>query len=125
MSAGTGRISWIEHGGQRILFVDYSDLDSAGIVQLASHAAIAYRETPDTGARILVNASNTADADSEAMTAVRNAVQNLRGKQGRMAVAGVTQIQMLLLRAINLFAAVKFVPFGTVEEARTWLVSGD
>lgn len=125
MDVGTDRISWIERGGRRILYVDYSDLDAPGMVELAHKAGIAYGTVPETGARVLVNASNTAAADSEAMTAMRDAVGNLRGKDGRLAVAGVSGIQLLLLRAINLFAAVKFVPFPSVEDAQAWLAQED
>ena len=125
MDVGTDRIRWIERGDRRILYVDYSDLDSPGMVEIAHKAGIAYRIVPETGARVLVNATNTATADSEAMTAMRDAVRNLRGKDGRLAVAGVSRVQMLLLRAINLFAAVKFVPFPSVEDAQAWLDQED
>jgi hypothetical protein len=113
-------VSWIEHGGQSILYVDYRNLGSeACIATLREHAA-AIAAAPEP-VLTLVDARG-AKFDSEFMQAAKAAGPQNTKKTRKRAIVGAEGLKGLLLGFFNVAAApVPMMPFPTIEEALAYL----
>jgi hypothetical protein len=122
------RVTWIEHKGKKILYVNYSKLMAAKPDQK--------QEILDTIKKARGIASGSAEkirflsdvTDARANTEVMNALKefaaftNANNKVEKECVVGVRGIQKILLSGINAFAKSKLVMFDDIEEAKDWLV---
>ncbi len=115
------RISWIEHKGQKILFIDYTKLADKELIAAAQKAGEAYKKAPDN-VLVLVDATDSY-ANNEVMTELNKATALLNNKMKKGAVLGVSGVKKLLLMMLNNFLKVKFEPMETIEKAKDWLVS--
>jgi hypothetical protein len=122
------RVTWIEHKGKNILYVNYSKLMAAKPDQK--------QEILDTIKKARGIASGSSEkirflsdvTDARANTEVMNALKefaaftNANNKVEKECVVGVRGIQKILLSGINAFAKSKLVMFDDIEKAKDWLV---
>jgi hypothetical protein len=113
-------VSWIEHLGQRILYVDYRNLDSEACLATLREQAAVIAAAPEP-VLTLVDA-RSAKFDSQFMQAAKAlGPQNTRNTR-RRAIVGAEGLKGLLLGFFNVTAApVPMMPFPTIEEALAYL----
>ncbi len=122
------RVSWIEHKGKKILYLNYSGLRAPlpadkkiilGIIEQGK----ALTRTSAEKIRFLSDVTNTV-SDKEVIDALKefaNYTSGL-GKMEKECAVGVSGLQKTLVSMINLMSRAKLKMFDTVEEAKEWLV---
>ena len=124
MSSMNGRgPTWINHGGKRVIFVDYSHMSGPELVDLIKNARaeiIAAIEKGEKGFFSLVDVTETV-IDGEATSLFREAGSVMAGGVAGSAVVGIQGFRKHILRFINVLAPLKTESFDTIEEAKAWI----
>jgi hypothetical protein len=113
-------VSWVEHRGHSILYVDYRNLGSTGCLATLREHAAAIAAAPEP-VLTLVDARG-AKFDSQFMDAAKAlGPQNTRRTRKR-AIVGAEGLKGLLVGFFNVVAApVPMVPFPSIDEALAYL----
>ena len=114
---------WIPHGGKRIIFVDYSNLQGQELIDLIKAAREEVLGAIDRGEKgffSLVDLTDTV-AGAEAVSLFREASTVMAGNLAASAVVGITGIKKQLLRFINVMAPMQTKAFDSLEEAKQWI----
>ncbi|MHA2367149.1 MAG: hypothetical protein ACXAC7_24570 [Candidatus Hodarchaeales archaeon] len=120
------RVTWIEHKGREILYIDYSGLDARsnkedilGVIEEFKKKAL------EKKAKTLF-LSNVTDAytDSFIFSELKAAAKfcvdnNLIEKE---CIVGIKGIKKAFVKIINTFARTTLVTFNSVDKAKDWLV---
>ncbi len=115
-------ISWIEHKGKRILYVDYSRLSGADLITTLEAAYITVTEAP--GKTLVLDDFTGAILDPGFMNRAKELGQPKgERKSGRTAAIGVGGLKPILLQGYNNTTGAGIMPFDSKEEALDWLVS--
>jgi hypothetical protein len=115
-------VSWIEHRGHRILYVDYRNLEPAACIALLGRQVAAIEAAPEP-VLTLVDARG-ARFTGEFMAAAKEAGQRNTGRTRRRAIVGSEGFKKVLLVFFNVAAApVTMEPFTTMEEALAYLTA--
>lgn len=114
-------ISWIEHQGYKILYVDYKKQAGADLVRTLEAA---YKTVTESKGGVLVLDDFTgAVLDSAFMTRAKELGQPKgERKSGRTAAIGVGGLKPILLDGYNYTTGAGIMPFDTMDEALAWLV---
>ncbi|MBN2341039.1 MAG: STAS/SEC14 domain-containing protein [Deltaproteobacteria bacterium] len=113
----------VEYKGKKILFSDYSGLGGAEFTQVVQRHYEQHRAMFDNAGEtflFLTDVTNTF-ADRETMKLFKKSITQNRPFIRKSAVVGVTGIQQVLLKSINVFSSVDTRLFKTKEEALDWL----
>lgn len=117
-------VKWIEHKGQRILYVDHRGLTSEGAIEnLRSAEQMVAGITGDL--RLLTNFEGSV-INSQAMQAIKESGKEyIEPIAEKSAVVGIKGIRHVLVQAYNRFTGAGEYQqmFDTEEEALEWLVS--
>jgi hypothetical protein len=113
-------VSWVEHRGHSILYVDYRGLDSAGCLATLAEQVAAVDAAPGP-VLTLVNGRGV-KFGSEFLHAAKLAGPKNTPRTVKRAVVGAEGFGEVVLQFFNLAAgAVPMVPFQTLEEALDYL----
>jgi hypothetical protein len=114
-------VSWIEHGGRRILYVDFRNLSPADCLDTLRQATASIAAAPEP-VLTLVDGRG-AKFDSQFLQAAKaSAPQNSKRTRKRAGVGG-EGLKGLLVEFYNVAAApVELKPFLTIEEALAYLI---
>jgi hypothetical protein len=113
-------VSWIEHGGCRILYVDFRDLGSAECLATLHDATAAIAAAPEP-VLTLVDGRG-AKFDSEFMQAAKEVAPQNSQRTRKRAGVGAQGLKGFLVGLYNVAAApVALRPFPTIEEALAYL----
>jgi hypothetical protein len=113
-------VSWIDHRGHRILYVDYRNLGASACLETLAEQVAAIEAAPEP-VLTLVDARG-ARFNGEFMEAAKAAGSKNTLRTRRRAVVGSEGFKKVLLVFFNLAAApVAMEPFTTLEEALAYL----
>ncbi len=114
-------VSWIEHKGKRILYVNYEGRKAEymlGVLQQEINILIEQEAPVPT----LDNYTNCV-ITNEFVNALKENEHLIVNKLEKSAVIGISGLKKALLIGYNMFAKRKAVPFNSREEAMDYLVS--
>lgn len=115
-------ISFIEHKGEKILFVDYTSCKSIDeMVKLLDDVRRLY-ERSTTKFKAL-NDFTGVSANNDFLNHANRYKELFDAKTERTAILGVTGVKKILLNGYNIFVKNKQMPFSTKEEALEYLVN--
>ncbi len=121
LALAASRIQFVTHQGKRVLFLDYSHRDAAGLNTLSEegHRVIS-REAPNS---LLTLTDVTATSfDQQSVELLKARVAANAPYVRRAAVVGLSGLQRLIYEAVKLFTKRSIRAFSTRQEALDWLV---
>lgn len=119
--AGTQRVRFIEHRGQRILYIDFSGLQSADdILREMQTAREIIRAQPPNSLRTLSNVKG-ARYSPPVMDAMKEFTAGNKPYVRHAAVFGMERVHRVLYRAVLLFSRRSMEIFEDLDAARDWL----
>ena len=119
----SSRVQFIEHGGKRVLFINYSNCNGAmlKIVAQEGHKVIS-GEQP--GSVLTLNDVSGTSFDHESVAVLKSMVAANAPYVRRAAVVGISGLQSLIYDAVQAFSKRKIPNFPTRQEALEWLIAG-
>ena len=112
---------WITHKGKKILYINYSGLEINEQLNLIREATGILLESGSKE-----NLTLTDVRDGKVTQKFIDFAKEMSKKSTpvtkKAAVVGVEGIRKVLLQAVNRFSGSARKPFGTIEEAKDWLV---
>jgi hypothetical protein len=116
-----GRVRFIEHQGQRVLFINYSHCDVAMLKAVAEegHRVIA-REQPNSV--LTLNDVTGTTFDKESVAVLQAKVVGNAPYVRRAAVIGISGLQRLIYEGVQAFSRRRIPLFESRQEALRWLV---
>lgn len=120
--AGTQRVRFVEHRGQRILFIDFSGLQAADdILREMAVARDIIRSQAPSSMRVLTDVKG-ARYTPPVMDAMKEFTAGNKPYVRHSAVSGMERVHRVLYRAVLLFSRRSIEIFETLDEAKDWLV---
>jgi hypothetical protein len=122
------RVKWIEHKGKKILYIDYSNLQSSVPAQKAEALELMkqVRKVFEGLNEKTLFMSDVTDAvpDKDTLNGLKELAGFANGKQivARECVVGMSSMQKVLMNVINFVSKAKLTMFDSIEEAKEWLV---
>jgi hypothetical protein len=116
-----GRVRFMEHQGQRVLFINYSHCDVAMLKAVAEegHRVIA-REQPNSVLTLNDVTGTTFDKESVAVLQAKVAANAPYVR--RAAVIGISGLQRLIYEGVQAFSRRRLPLFENRQQALNWLV---
>jgi hypothetical protein len=116
-----GRVRFIEHQGQRVLFINYSHCDVAMLKAVAEegHRVIA-REQPNSV--LTLNDVTGTNFDKESVAVLQAMVAGNAPYVRRAAVIGISGLQRLIYEGVQAFSRRRIPLFESRQQALNWLV---
>lgn len=118
-----GRVRYMRHAGQTVLFIDYSHCDVTMLKAVAEegHRVIS-RELP--GSVLTLNDVTGTVFDKESVAVLQAKVAANAAYVRRAAVVGINGLQRLIYEGVQAFSRRRIPNFQTRQEALSWLVNG-
>jgi hypothetical protein len=117
----TSRVQFIEHRGQRVLFINYADCDIALLKAVAEEMHRVISKEPPKSVLTLNDVTGTS-FDSESVEVLKSKVIANAPYVKRAAVIGIRGLQKLIYEAIQKFSQRNIPLFDSRQEALDWLV---
>ncbi len=121
------RVRWIEHGGRKILFIDYTNLRASVPAQKIEIRETLKKlmeivETLKEKTLFLTDATN-AIPDKETLDALKKvaAFTNSNSLVEKECIVGLASVQQVLMNVINFVSKAKLSMFDSTEKALEWL----
>ncbi len=109
------------HNSKTVIYLDHSNLEGEDYVLFIEESAREATNNPSVSNRlILINATGSI-MNKEALNAQKKMTAEAGGDIAKVAVFGLTGIQMFFLRTIATFSKVNIKPFPNRESALEWL----
>lgn len=121
-AVGSQRVRFIEHRGQRILFIDFSELRADDILREMGTARDIIRSQPPNSVRALTDVRK-AQYSPPVMDAMKEFTAGNAPFVRHSAVAGMERVHRVLYRAVLLFSRRSIEVFESLDQARDWLAS--
>ena len=120
-AVAAGRVRFIEHARQRVLFINYSHCDVAMLKAVAeeAHRVIA-REQPNSV--LTLNDVTGTTFDKESVAVLQAKVAANAPHMRRAAVIGISGLQRLIYEGVQAFSKRRIPHFETRQEALSWLI---
>lgn len=115
------RLSWLEHHGCRILYVDLRECPTEVYLDTAQAVIEFMARQPLESVRVISDVSGSY-ATAKIVEATKNMSKLTRPYSLKSAVVGIDSIKRILLRAINLFSKRDIKGFLHLEDALQWIV---
>ena len=112
----------IMHRAKPIIYLDHTNLRGAEYVKVIEDSMRMARESDKSNRLILVDSTGSV-VDRNVARALKRLTLESSSKISKIAVIGITGIQLIVMRAISNFSKTKIKPFKTREEALEWLTS--
>jgi hypothetical protein len=122
------RVRWIEIKGRRILYADFTNLNTSKpeqkeiAFQICNELRIVIEKAP--GKILFLTDITNASASSDVMQKMKEVVSLVHklNKAEKECMVGAEGLKQSLLSSINILSKTKIMPFKTVEEAQKWLI---
>ena len=116
-----GRVRFIEHQGQRVLFINYSHCDVAMLKAVAEegHRVIAREQLNSV---LTLNDVTGTTFDKESVAVLQSKVAANAPYVHRAAVIGISGLQRLIYEGVQAFSRRRIPLFENREQALNWLV---
>jgi hypothetical protein len=120
-SVAAGRVRFIDHQGQRVLFIDYSycDVPMLKAVAREGHRVIS-REEP--GSLLTLSDVTATTVEEESVAVLQSRAAGNAPYVRRAAVIGISGLQRLIHEGLQAFSKRRIHHFERREEALDWLV---
>ncbi len=116
------RVKWIEHKGKKIIFLDYTNLNSRNKERFFEVLNEAREFILSAGSDLLILVDlRDSYGDSEIMQRMKKDGKDEKHLIHKEAVVGIDGAKEVILRAINLFTKIGITPFKTIDKAKDWL----
>ncbi len=116
-------VTTILHKGKRVVYIDYSNLKTEEEAMKTLYEVRDYLVNSPTKVLKLNNVTN-AFASTQFMNETKKLSKEiLDEKTEKGAIIGISRIQKILLRSVNIFLKEKLKPFDTMEEALDYLAA--
>jgi hypothetical protein len=115
------RVKFIEHQGQRVLFVNYAECDIPMLKAVAEEMHRVISKEPPNSVLTLNDVTGTG-FDTESVAVLKSRVAANAPYVRRAAVIGITGLQRLIYEAIQRFSQRSIPRFNTKEQALDWLI---
>ncbi len=115
--------SWIDHNGQDVLFVDYSNLSGEQLLRKIKRVATAFEEMAQHHSGRYIAMINARDMcfDKNVLSVFKHNAVRFKPRMKRVAVVGIAGIKKLFFQTISTFSSLELKVFDTKEEALRWL----
>jgi len=116
-----GRVSFIEHQGKRVLFINYSHCDVAMLKAVAEegHRVIAREQQNSV---LTLNDVTGTNFDKESVAVLQSMVAGNAPYVRRAAVIGISGLQRLIYEGVQAFSRRRIPLFENRQQALNWLV---
>jgi hypothetical protein len=117
-----GRVRFLRHAGQQVLFIDYSHCDVAMLKAVAEegHRVISRERA---GSVLTLNDVTGTMFDKESVAVLQQNVAANAVYVRRAAVVGINGLQRLIYEGVQAFSKRRIPNFQTRQEALSWLIS--
>ena len=119
----SNRVYFIEHGGHRVLFLNYSGCNGAILKMAAEEGNRVISREPPNSVLTLTDVTGMS-FDQESVTALKAMVAANAPYVKRAAVIGISGLQSLIYDAVQAFSKRKIPHFPTRQQALDWLING-
>ncbi|HET9839888.1 MAG TPA: hypothetical protein VFR84_16795 [Candidatus Angelobacter sp.] len=121
IAVAPGRVRFLEHAGQRVLFINYSHCDVAMLKAVAEegHRVIAEQEPNSV---LTLNDVTGTTFDKESVAVLQEKVAANAPYVRRAAVVGISGLQRLIYEGVQALSRRRIPNFETRQEALAWLV---
>ena len=117
------RVKWIEHKGEKILFADLSNTETAEEVQEVLGRVFEIAKTvPESTLQYLTN-MDQAHVTAKVMPVYRNAADQIKPYVKKWSMFGLSKINVMILKLLQKSLGLDAQPFTNQEEALEYLVS--
>jgi len=116
-----GRVRFVDHGGKRVLFINYShcDVNMLKAVAAEGHRVIALEQP---GSVLTLNDVTGTTFDKESVAVLQAKVAANAPYVRRAAVIGISGLQRLIYEGVQAFSRRRIPHFENRQEALAWLV---
>lgn len=121
LALAAARIKFVTHQGRRVLFLDYSQRDAAGLNTLSEEGHRVISREPPNSLLTLTDVTGTS-FDQESVELLKARVAANAPYVRRAAVVGLSGLQRLIYEAVKLFTKRNIRAFSTRQEALDWLI---
>jgi len=120
-AVAVGRVRFIEHAGQRVLFINYSHCNVAMLKAVAEegHRVIA-QQAPNSV--LTLNDVTGTTFDKESVAVLQSKVAANAPYVRRAAVIGISGLQRLIYEGVQAFTKRRIPHFDTRQDALGWLI---
>ena len=118
------RIRWIEYKGNKLLYVDYSNISETDELLISIEQTKSFiSNCEDFQILLLVDTRNSIAKEKIAVDALKNCAINIKPHIKKAAVVGVSKTQEVILTLVNMFSNLGLKPFDTMDSAEEWLIN--
>jgi len=127
----TNRVTFVNHKGKSILYINYSHLNSSKPdeeKQILDVLDEITKLVKDKKEKILfLSDVRDTSANTKVMTALKTFATSCKERDiiEKECIVGITGVKKALLSSVNFFAHTAIYNFDTLEQAKDWLVSPD
>jgi len=119
----SNHVSLIYFENRKIYYIDYRGFDTNNKHELFSIVDYVVQVLMQGEKnKLAVFDFNDTFADSEILSKMKSATEQVKPYMGKMAVLGITGMKSVLLKGVNLFAKTTITPFNSLDEAKKFLV---
>ena len=115
------RVTFIEHMGKRVLFINYAHCDIAMLKAVSEEMHRVIAKEPTSSVLTLNDVTGTS-FDTESVAVLKSKVAANAPYVRRAAVIGITGLQQLIYEGIQKFSERKIPLFATRQEALDYLI---
>jgi hypothetical protein len=116
------RVTFIEHKGKEILYLNLSDCSSEVYLETIEQAKGIIRNKPENSLLVLTYMSNSENTQPEVFHNLRYFVKNNKPHVKASAIIGVNGVHKMLVESLQQSTGRVFGIFEDEEEAKDWLV---
>lgn len=115
------RVKFIEHKGEKILFIDMSNLLEKEVLEVIDYAKRIIRSQPENSLLTLTDLTHTR-YNVEVVSAMQEYTSGNKPFVKKAAVLGINPIKRIILNKIMEFSKRDLIAFDSIEKAKDWLV---
>ena len=117
------RVTFIEHKGKEILYLNLSDCSSEVYIETIEHAKGVIRNKPENSLLVLTYMSNPENTQPEVFHNLRYFVKHNKPHVKASAIIGVNGVHKMLVDSLQQSTGRTFEVFEDEEAAKDWLVT--
>jgi len=115
------RVKFIEHKGEKILFIDMSNLLEKEMLEIIDYAKKIIRNQQENSLLTLTDVTHSR-YNVEVVNAMQEYTKGNKPYVKKAAILGVNPIKRIIFNKIMEFSKRDLVAFDTIEKAKDWLV---
>jgi SpoIIAA-like len=109
------------HNSKKIIFLDHSNLSSEEYIRCVEQSLMDAKSHPSNEERLILIDATSSVMDKEVVKVIKEMTAEISGDISKVAVFGVSRIQLVFMRAIATFSKLNVRPFLDKQSAIEWL----